>query len=73
MPDEKAAEILVKIAALEERVANFGEQLHDLTESHRRLVAQANRWKGALALLLALGALAGWLVNQTGGRLIGGS
>jgi hypothetical protein len=67
-----AAEIFAEIAVLRERVTNLTEQVHDLAEGQRRLIAQANRWKGAIGVLLALGALAGWLADQFGERLTGG-
>jgi hypothetical protein len=64
------ADIVARIAVLDERVANLTEQMHELADGQRRLVAQANRWKGALGVLLALGAVAGWLANTFGGKLM---
>ncbi len=52
-------DLLVRI---DERVKRSEIRLENLEESVDNIERQTQRWKGASALLIALGGLAGWLL-----------
>ena len=65
-PEEHAT-----LVRLETQFHSLQDQLGTLVQKVERIEAQANRWKGAFAAILGLGALAGWSLDKILGRLIG--
>ena len=65
-PEEHAT-----LVRMETEFRNVQEQMEKLVEKVERIEAQANRWKGAFAAILGLGALAGWSLDKVLGRLGG--
>ena len=53
-----------RLASLEAQVSGFGEQLGEISKDVKALNAQANRWKGAFMVLLAVGGLIGWFADR---------
>lgn len=45
------------------------EQLTRIDANTSQLAAQANRWKGAVVVLLGVGGAIGWLVSLVAGHL----
>ena len=53
----------VTLARMEERLEALSKDVTEMSGEVKELKAQANRWKGAFWVMLAVGGLAGWLVN----------
>ena len=53
----------VTLARLEERIAQLSDEVRHVHEEVSDLKAQANRWKGALWVIIAVGGIAGWVVH----------
>ena len=49
----------------EATVENLHEDILALTARVDRINAMTNRWKGAAAVILAMGALVGWIIERT--------
>lgn len=55
---------LRRLAVVETEVSNIKGQLDRIEHDTSQLAAQANRWKGAIIVLLGVGGLIGWLVDK---------
>lgn len=53
----------VTLARLEERIAQLSTEVRHVHEEVSELKAQANRWKGAFWVIIAVGGIAGWVVH----------
>lgn len=53
----------VTLARLEERISQLSDEVRHVHEEVSELKAQANRWKGALWVIIAVGGIAGWVVH----------
>lgn len=53
----------VTLARLEERIAQLSDEVRHVHEEVSDLKAQANRWKGAFWVIIAVGGIAGWIVH----------
>lgn len=53
----------VTLARLEERIAQLSDEVRHVHEEVSDLKAQANRWKGAIWVIIAVGGIAGWVVH----------
>ena len=53
----------VTLARLEERIKTLSDEVRHVHEEVSDLKAQANRWKGAFWVILALGGVVGTVVH----------
>jgi len=53
----------VTLARLEERIKTLSDEVRHVHEEVSELKAQANRWKGAFWLMVALGGVVGTSAN----------
>jgi len=53
----------VTLARLEERIAQLSDEVRHVHKEVSDLKAQANRWKGALWVIIAVGGITGWIVH----------
>lgn len=60
-------ELIRLIGNLEAEVATLNKLVTSMNGKIENLEAQANRWKGAFALVLFLGGIAGWLLSYLRG------
>ncbi len=61
------AELLAQVAVLTEKVEGIHEDVTGMKGDIKQLTAQANRWKGAFVVLLAIGSLIGWFADKATG------
>lgn len=54
-------QLQIDVALLKQTVADLIEEVDTLKESNRKVTEMANRWKGAGAVVIALGSVAGVL------------
>lgn len=52
------------LAALKVEVKYLINAVDKLTDRVESLTEQANKWRGGIALMLALGAIAGWMIDH---------
>jgi hypothetical protein len=64
-----ASDHVAEIAELRADVRHLSEAVEKLSESVALLTAQANRWRGGLAVVLALGGIAGWFAEHLWDKL----
>lgn len=53
----------VTLARLEERITQLSDEVRHVHKEVSDLKAQANRWKGAIWVIIAVGGIAGWVVH----------
>lgn len=53
----------VTLARLEERISQLSDEVRHVHVEVSDLKAQANRWKGAIWVIIAVGGIAGWVVH----------
>lgn len=53
----------VTLARLEERISQLSDEVRHVHKEVSDLKAQANRWKGAIWVIIAVGGIAGWVVH----------
>ena len=53
----------VMLARLEERIKTLSDEVRHVHEEVSDLKAQANRWKGAFWVMLAMGGIFGWVTH----------
>ena len=58
-----AEPVEVTLARLEERITQLQDEVRHVHEEVSELKAQANRWKGALWVIIALGGVAGTVAH----------
>lgn len=58
-------EALRQIGQIQSTVENLHEDILALTAQVDRINAMTNRWKGAAAVILSMGALVGWIIERT--------
>lgn len=54
------------ISALATSVQEIKEDVKELKTEQKELTKQANRWKGAIAVIIALGSLVSLILNHIG-------
>ncbi len=62
-PGERTS-ILQAVARLETRLDTIDKDIDHLDSRQQDMLAQMNRWKGAVPVLLAIGGLAAWLLTN---------
>jgi hypothetical protein len=60
----KNDEIAHAIGSLQAKMEILCQEVLDLKKSHIQLLELANRWKGGILILLAVGGLIGWLADK---------
>ena len=53
----------VTLARLEERIKTLSDEVRHVHDEVSDLKAQANRWKGAFWVMIAVGGIVGWFTN----------
>ena len=53
----------VTLARLVERISQLSDEVRHVHKEVSDLKAQANRWKGAIWVIIAVGGIAGWVVH----------
>lgn len=51
----------ITLARLEERIKTLSDEVRHVHEEVSDLKAQANRWKGAFWVMVAIGGIVGWI------------
>jgi hypothetical protein len=51
----------ITLARLEERIKTLSDEVRHVHEEVSDLKAQANRWKGAFWVMVAIGGIVGWV------------
>ena len=54
----------VTLARLEERIKTLSDEVRHVHQEVSDLKAQANRWKGAFWVMVAVGGIVGWISHM---------
>ena len=54
----------VTLARLEERIKTLSDEVRHVHDEVSDLKAQANRWKGAFWVMVAVGGIVGWISHM---------
>lgn len=52
-----------RLGRMTEKIDHLERKVEELDRKLDELVAMAHRWKGALALMLGIGSLIGWVIS----------
>lgn len=57
------------IGQLTYAVESLTKEVHEIKVKVERIEEQANKWKGAFAVMIALGGIVGWFADKIAGLL----